>query len=159
MAVRQQLTLSFEVAARVGLLALRGGKSSFRRSQSIELIFWIKFGQHLSRLDPVADIDRSLDHPPGDAKGTEGGYSAWQVEAAVAKMPVLRIEIVKRSNDRNGFVVLPRRWVVERFFSWFGRNRRLAKDFAKPRRDPGHLRYHRLHPACRQAAGQGSAVK
>ena len=28
-----------------------------------------------------------------------------------------------------GFVVLPRRWVVEHTFSWFGRNRRLAKDF------------------------------
>jgi transposase len=28
-----------------------------------------------------------------------------------------------------GFVVLPRRWVVESTFSWFGRNRRLAKDF------------------------------
>jgi transposase len=28
-----------------------------------------------------------------------------------------------------GFVVLPRRWVVERTFSWFGGNRRLAKDF------------------------------
>jgi len=28
-----------------------------------------------------------------------------------------------------GFVILPRRWVVERTFSWFGRNRRLAKDF------------------------------
>ena len=42
---------------------------------------------------------------------------------------VLRIEIVKRSDDMKGFVVLPRRWVVERTFSWFGRNRRLAKDF------------------------------
>ncbi len=28
-----------------------------------------------------------------------------------------------------GFVVQPRRWVIERTFSWFGRNRRLAKDF------------------------------
>jgi transposase len=27
------------------------------------------------------------------------------------------------------FIVLPRRWAVERTFSWFGRNRRLAKDF------------------------------
>ena len=44
-------------------------------------------------------------------------------------MPPLRMEIVKRSDDMKGFVVLPRRWVVERTFSWFGRNRRLAKDF------------------------------
>ena len=38
--------------------------------------------------------------------------------------------IAKRRDDNmKGFVVLPRRWVVERTFSWFGRNRRLAKDF------------------------------
>ena len=59
----------------------------------------------------------------------DGGCHARQVEAAVAKVPVLRLEIVKRSDDMSGFVVLPRRWVVERTFSWFGRNRRLAKDF------------------------------
>ena len=52
-----------------------------------------------------------------------------KVDTAVAKIPVLRLEIVKRSDDMKGFVVLPRRWVVERTFSWFGRNRRLAKDF------------------------------
>jgi hypothetical protein len=44
-------------------------------------------------------------------------------------VPLLRMEIVKRSDDMKGFVVLPRRWVVARTFSWFGRNRRLAKDF------------------------------
>ena len=59
----------------------------------------------------------------------DGGYNAWQVDAAVAKVPRLRLEIVKRSDDIKGFVVVPRRWVVERTFSWFGRNRRLAKDF------------------------------
>ena len=58
----------------------------------------------------------------------DGGYYAWQVEAAVAIVPVLCMEIVKRSG-MSGFLVLPRRWVVERTFSWFGRNRRLAKDF------------------------------
>jgi transposase len=41
----------------------------------------------------------------------DGGYNTWQVEAAVAKVPLLRIEIVKRSDDMKGFVVLPRRWV------------------------------------------------
>jgi transposase len=54
--------------------------------------------------------------------------NAWQVDAAVAKVPPLRMEIVKRRDDMEGFVVLPRRWVVERTFSWFGRNRRLAKE-------------------------------
>ena len=59
----------------------------------------------------------------------DNGYNAHQVAAAVARVPSLRIEIVKRSDDMKGFVLLPRRWVVERTFSWFGRNRRLAKDW------------------------------
>ena len=59
----------------------------------------------------------------------DGGYNAHQVKDAAAKIPGLRVEIVKRSDDMRGFVVLPRRWVVERTFSWFGRNRRLAKDY------------------------------
>jgi transposase len=59
----------------------------------------------------------------------DGGYNACQVEAVVAKVPLLRMEFVGRSNDMRGFAVLPRRWVVERTFSWFGKSRRLAKDF------------------------------
>lgn len=59
----------------------------------------------------------------------DSGYNAHQVDAAVAKVASLRIEIVKRSDDMKGCVLLPRRWVVERTFSWFGRNRRLAKDW------------------------------
>lgn len=59
----------------------------------------------------------------------DGGYHAHQVKDAVAAVPTLRMEIVKRTDNMEGFVVLPRRWVVERTFSWFGRNRRLAKDW------------------------------
>lgn len=59
----------------------------------------------------------------------DAGYDARQVKAAVAGVPVLRMEIVRRSDDQKGFKVQPRRWVVERTFSWFGRNRRLAKDY------------------------------
>lgn len=59
----------------------------------------------------------------------DGGYKARQVEHAVVAQPPLRVEIVRRPDDSSGFIVLPRRWVVERTFSWFGRNRRLAKDY------------------------------
>ena len=36
---------------------------------------------------------------------------------------------MRKNPDQVGFAVNPRRWVVERFFAWIGRNRRLAKDF------------------------------
>jgi putative transposase len=39
------------------------------------------------------------------------------------------LQIIKRSDDVKGFVVLPRRWVVERTFGWLGRFRRLSKDY------------------------------
>lgn len=42
---------------------------------------------------------------------------------------MIAVEIVRKNPDQVGFVVNPRRWVVERFFAWIGRNRRLAKDF------------------------------
>ncbi|NBC34550.1 MAG: IS5 family transposase [Alphaproteobacteria bacterium] len=41
------------------------------------------------------------------------------------------IEIVKRSDQAKGFVVLPKRWIVERTFAWLGINRRLSKDFER----------------------------
>jgi transposase len=41
------------------------------------------------------------------------------------------LEIVKRSDTAQGFEVIPRRWVVEQSLAWFGRNRRLAKDFER----------------------------
>ena len=56
------------------------------------------------------------------------GYNAQQTyEAAAANS--LRLEIVRRNPNAVGFEVIKKRWVVERTFSWFGRNRRLAKDF------------------------------
>jgi transposase len=59
----------------------------------------------------------------------DAGYDARQVKATVASIPVLTMEIVRRSDDTKGFKIQPRRWVVERTFSWFARNRRLAKDY------------------------------
>ncbi len=42
---------------------------------------------------------------------------------------MIAVEIVRKNPDQVGFALQPRRWVVERFFAWIGRNRRLAKDF------------------------------
>ena len=41
----------------------------------------------------------------------------------------VRLEIVKRSDQAKGFVVLPKRWMVERTFGWFGKYRRLSKGY------------------------------
>jgi len=60
----------------------------------------------------------------------DGGYQGPVFPAAVKKiLAKVNVEIVKRSDHAKGFVVLPRRWVVERTFAWLGRSRRLAKDW------------------------------
>ena len=60
----------------------------------------------------------------------DGGYQGPIFEQGVAQfLTQMHVEIVKRSDAAKGFVILPRRWVVERTFAWLGRCRRLAKDF------------------------------
>lgn len=55
----------------------------------------------------------------------DGGYAGPRV----AKASCIRIEVVRESDNQVGFAVIARRWVIERFFAWINRNRRLAKDF------------------------------
>jgi transposase len=60
----------------------------------------------------------------------DAGYQGPQAAIAIAKTGTWKLEIVKRS-DRHRFVVLPKRWVVERTLAWISHNRRLARDFER----------------------------
>jgi transposase len=60
----------------------------------------------------------------------ESAYEGPIFHTALAKiLPYLETEIVKRSDQLKGFVVLPKRWIVERTIGWLNRCRRLAKDW------------------------------
>jgi transposase len=55
------------------------------------------------------------------------GYTGEQ-PASEAEAYGITLEVVKHEEAKRGFVVLPRRWVVERDFAWASRFRRLVKD-------------------------------
>ena len=60
----------------------------------------------------------------------DGGYAGEKFQAGVKLvLAELDIEIVKRGAAVQGFVVLPKRWIVERTIAWLNRCRRLAKDW------------------------------
>lgn len=74
-------------------------------------------------LDEVLERFPSLRHVFAD-----GGYRGDKL-AGFIEQRHRALEIVKRPDDAKGFVVLAKRWVVERTFAWLGRCRRLAKDW------------------------------
>lgn len=58
-----------------------------------------------------------------------GRYGGPKLEDVLTKVGKFTLDIAKRSDKAKGFVLLPRRWVVERTFAWLDRCRGLAKDF------------------------------
>ncbi|MBA4862944.1 IS5 family transposase [Streptomyces sp. PSKA54] len=60
----------------------------------------------------------------------DGGYTGSLIEFCLTSLALV-LAIVKRSDDMRGFVVLPKRWIVERFFAHLMRTRRLARDFER----------------------------
>jgi len=61
----------------------------------------------------------------------DGGYGGEKLRSRLTRIGSWTVQIVKRSDQAQGFKLLPRRWVVERTFAWLGRCRRLAKDVEK----------------------------
>jgi transposase len=73
----------------------------------------------------------------------DGGYAGPAFAQALGRvLKACRVEIVKRPEAAKGFVVLPRRWVVERTLGWLCRCRRLSKDLeCRTRRALAFLRW------------------
>jgi transposase len=61
-------------------------------------------------------------------KGSPDGYDT---SAQAAEGHGIRLEVIKHTEAKRGFILLPRRWVVERSFAWVARFRRLARDYER----------------------------
>jgi transposase len=87
----------------------------------------------LAYFTQVAALAAAVQEATGQAVDlafVDQGYTGER-PAAAAQEQGIRLEVVKLPEAKHGFVLLPRRWVVERSFAWAGRFRRLAKDYER----------------------------
>jgi transposase len=121
----------------------RGGYDGHKRKQGTKLHLAVEtLGEFLALVvTPADDQDRAqveeLAAAVQDATGdtielayVDQGYTGHDAEAAADGWGI-RLEVVKLPEARQGFVLLPRRWVVERSFAWLSRFRRLVKDYER----------------------------
>jgi transposase len=83
--------------------------------------------------DQVEELARQVQQVTGESVElayVDQGYTGDEAAEAAASHGI-RLEVVKHSEAKRGFVLLPRRWVVERSFAWAARFRRLARDYER----------------------------
>ena len=81
----------------------------------------------------VADLSAAVQNATGQTVTlayVDQGYTGVPPVADAAAHGI-RLEVVKHTEAKRGFVLLPRRWVVERSFGWLARFRRLARDYER----------------------------
>ena|SRR5215213_3685670 len=81
----------------------------------------------------VAELAEAVQDVTGETVAlafVDQGYTGDR-PAADAEAHGIRLEVVKHTEAKRGFVLLPRRWVVERSFGWMARFRRLARDYER----------------------------
>ena len=61
----------------------------------------------------------------------DGGYRGTDLLEFIKNLWNRAWEITLRSDKTNGFLVIPKRWIVDRSFSWFDQSRRLSRDYEK----------------------------
>jgi transposase len=103
---------------------------------------WERLNHHLVALDrgrvgceasPTAAVIDTQSVKSTEAGGTRGCDAAKKIKGrkrhALVDTDGRGLELQVKLPHQVGFQVLPRRWVIERFFAWINQNRRLAKDF------------------------------
>lgn len=81
----------------------------------------------------VAELAEKVQEVTGDnvtIAFVDQGYTGDKAVAQASEHDI-NLEVVKLQEAKKGFVLLPRRWVVERTFGWLGRFRRLARDYER----------------------------
>ena len=86
--------------------------------------------QDRAQVAQLAQAVQSVVAEPVQVAFVDQGYTGEEPMAAAAKAG-LRLEVIKHHEAKRGFVLWPRRWVVERSFAWAARFRRLARDYER----------------------------
>ena len=94
------------------------------------------FLRYLKRVPFLKDICSAL-----QLVWVDGGYRGEELINYVQKLWKWIWQVVLRTDKQKGFILLPRRWVVERTFAWLINARRLSKDYEKNRRNSQSMVY------------------
>jgi transposase len=86
--------------------------------------------QDRAQVQALAERVQEATHQSVELAYVDQGYTG-EDPARAAQERGMRLEVVKLPRAKRGFVLLPRRWVVERSFAWMARFRRLAKDYER----------------------------
>lgn len=86
--------------------------------------------QERDQVGELAEKIKELTEGRVELAYVDQGYTGERAANAAAAQGI-ELEVVKHTEAKKGFVLLPRRWVVERTFGWLGRHRRLARDYER----------------------------
>lgn len=86
--------------------------------------------QERAQVETLAKAVQEVTHDSVELAWVDQGYTGEAAATAAAEQGIT-LEVVKLSEAKHGFVLLPRRWVVERSFAWMSRFRRLVRDYER----------------------------
>jgi transposase len=86
--------------------------------------------QERAQVAALADKVQEITGETVEVAFVDQGYTG-DAPAEAAAAQGIRLEVVKLPAAKRGFVLLPRRWVIERSFAWMARFRRLARDYER----------------------------